>query len=119
MPLPYVAPQFKSFRIVLCWIIFDTLLTQDAHVHLSYEKTLYASKNSLDNIKVGSYRSRYLQAEEGKHSEGEESEDDDVPEVLDGVDNGRHDRLEAGNDSHRLQSTKHSKCSQRRETVQC
>ena len=42
----------------------------------------------------------YLQAQEGKHSEGEEGEDDDVPEVLDGVDNGRHDGLEAGNDSH-------------------
>ena len=59
----------------------------------------------------------YLQAEKSKDSEGEESEDDDVPEVLDRVDDGRHDGLQAGNDSHRLQSTKHSEGSQRGETI--
>ena len=40
----------------------------------------------------------YLQTQEGEHSKGKEGEDDDVPQVLDGVDDGGHDGLESRDD---------------------
>ena len=86
-----VAPSFHLLGVVK-WEVFDTNLAEYAHVD--------------------------LEAEEGKNGEDEGGEDYHIAEVLHRVNDGTHDRFEAGNHSHGLERPKYAKRSQGRKWAQ-
>ena len=53
------------------------------------------------------YLNTHLESQQRKDRQTKQGEDDDILEVLDRVDDSADDCLEAGDDSHRLQSPKH------------
>ena len=57
---------------------------------------------------MGARKGKNLETQESEHSQSEECENDDIPEVLDRVHDGRDDGLEAGDDSHGFQGSENS-----------
>ena len=59
----------------------------------------------------------HLEAEQSEDCQHKDGQDDDVSQVLDGVNDGVDDGLEARNDCHGFQGSEHSKDSKCRKTT--
>lgn len=72
----------------------------------------------LQSRQIAGGGSTYLQSQKSEHGQRERREDDDVAQVLDGVDDGADDGLEAGDDGHGLERPEHAERPEGREGPQ-
>ena len=75
-------------------------------------------KREVPDANLAEYTHVDLETKEGKNGEDEAGEDYHIAEVLHRIDDGTHDRFEAGYHSHGLERPKHAKRSQGRKRAQ-